>query len=114
MVRCAPSVRVPTSMTVVTGCWLSNWNSHPTRTRIADPSRDGRTRWRRAELAPGAMCLLTGAEPSPSPGWDESGHLSMVFCTPCRIFGELSHMIGRFWYFVITSVRLEQFPFDTL
>src|SRR6185436_19917041 len=42
MVRCAPSERVPTSMTVVTGCWLSNWNSHPTRTRIADPNREGK------------------------------------------------------------------------
>src|SRR5215207_9994778 len=42
MVRCAPSLRVPTSMTVVTGYWLSNWNSHPTRTRIVvDSPQEG-------------------------------------------------------------------------
>src|SRR4051812_5753125 len=40
MVRCAPSARVPTSMTVVTGCVLSNRNSQPTRTRMAPPFLD--------------------------------------------------------------------------
>src|SRR6478736_3307350 len=52
MVRWAPSARVPTSITVVTGCTLSNWNSHPTRTRIPFSSVTGLSGWK--------GCLRTG------------------------------------------------------
>src|SRR5215207_9084485 len=97
MVRCAPSLRVPTSMTVVTGYWLSNWNSHPTRTRIVVDSLmkavdvssiTGSRRTRALQLEPPSPLAERRTPPSQDGVWKH--------CCQ-RFIADHAHFLVRCW-----------------
>src|SRR5215207_449120 len=76
-------------MTVVTGYWLSNWNSHPTRTLIVVDSLmkavdvssiTGSRRTRALQLEPPSP---RGAPNAAMTGWGMEALLSTIYCRSC-------------------------------